>query len=126
MSAAYRNYKIYIGKDFRWTHIKSSNPEVESELYVQSVPSRADRLAVVGTKRIRSTEDITGEYINNWILLYTKSLIKKIEGNTLRKSSIVGITNDGQELYNEGKTEAIELQDNLHKDGRWFTFARRF
>ena len=66
------------------------------------------------------------DYILDWILNYAKALLKQIEGNTLRKSSIIGINNDGQQLLNEGLDAQKELQESLSRDGRWLAFAKRF
>jgi len=52
--------------------------------------------------------------------------VKKAEGNTLRKSDIIGVKNDGQQLYDEGENERKELEERLATEGRWVVFARRF
>ena len=76
-------------------------------------------------KRITNTETIQDEYILDWILNYSKALLKIIEGNTLRKSDIIGIKNDGADLVNEGVTDKKELQESLGRDSRWVCLARR-
>jgi len=81
---------------------------------------------VVGTKRIIEGEDITSEYLLDWILQYSKAQVKMIEGNTLRKSGAINIKNDGQELMNEGKEEVEALQKRLTTEGRWVAFARKY
>lgn len=126
MSEAYKNYRTYLGADMRWQFEKSENPDTEGGyLYVQNVPYGVSALAVIGTKRIVSNEYATQEYIKEWILSYSKALVKQCEGNILRKSGIVGIKNDGQELVNEGKEEMKDLQERLTKDGRWTAFLKR-
>lgn len=125
VTEAFKNYQIYVGSDMRWTYEKSDDPSVGGYLYLSCVPTDVTRLAVVGTKRITSTEDIVDEYILNWVLYYFKALVKQVEGNTLRKSSVIGIKNDGQELYGEGKEEMKELQTQLKTDGRWVMFGFR-
>lgn len=125
MSEAFRNYKIYVGTDFRWTFEKSEDPSAGGYLYAINVPSGSTELAVVGTKRVTATEDIKQEYILDFILSYTKALVKQVEGNTLRKAGIVDIKNDGQELVSEGKEEQKELQEQLGRDGRWVALVKR-
>ena len=71
-------------------------------------------------------EDIKSEYILDWILAYTKALVKMVEGNTIRKTKAIGIDQDGQQLYDEGKTEKEELEKKLAAEGRWMSFVRRF
>lgn len=126
MSEAFRNYQTYVGTDFRWQFIKSEDPNVTGGyLYCVNLPHGNDSLFVVGTKRVTSTEDIKQEYILDWILSYTKNLVKICEGNTLRKAGIVNIKNDGQELVTEGFAEKEKLQERLARDGRWCVLARR-
>ena len=72
------------------------------------------------------TEDVKSEYMLNWLLPYIKALVKKVEGNTLRKASSINVANDGQEMMDEGKEECIDLEKRLMEDGRWTAFARRF
>lgn len=127
MQEAFKNYKYYLGSEMRWTFIKSEDPEnVGGRLIVSNMPSGIQKIAVVGTKRITAGEDIKQEYILNWLLQYVKALVKQIEGNTLRKAGIINAPNDGQELMNEGKEEQKDMQEQLAKDGRWVTLARRF
>ncbi len=126
MSEAFKNYRYYIGTDFRWTFQKSEHYESEGGyLYVQRAPTGTDAITVVGTKRITSIDKITSEYQIDWIQRYVKSLLKLQEGNTLRKSGLVNIKNDGQELVNEGQEEKRELEEQLKKDGRWVVFVRK-
>ena len=124
MSEAFRNYRIYVGTDFRWVYDKSDDPSVGGYLYAINVPQGVQSLLVIGTKRITKNEDVKIEYALEWLLYYIKALVKQIEGNTLRKSGIVGIVNDGQELVTEGKEEMKDLQDRLARDSRWVVCAR--
>lgn len=126
MSEAFRNYRVYVGTDFRWTYVKSDDPAVGGYLYIINIPVECERVCAVGTKRILPDEDIKSEYILDWILRFTKAQVKMIEGNTLRKSDIIGVRNDGQQLFDEGKDEQTELQEKLAKDGRWVALAQRF
>ena len=71
-------------------------------------------------------EDITSEYILSWLLYYVKALVKQCEGNILRKVDAIDIRNDGNQLYNEGKEEKIELEKKLNIEGRWLSFIKRF
>lgn len=127
LSEAFKTYKRYVGSgaEFQWWFNKSEDPEVGGKLYYTGLPKGADKLFVVGTKRVRVNEDIKQEYILDWILRYSKAQLKMIEGNTLRKSDIIGIKNDGQALVDEGKEEMKELQEQLFNDGRWVALAKR-
>jgi hypothetical protein len=125
MSESFKTYKSYLGLQFTWTYEKSEDPTVGGYLYAINVPSGATKLYVVGTKRILENEDIKQEYILDFVLYYSKALLKMVEGNTLRKGDIIGAKNDGQEMYNEGKEEKKELEEKLSKDGRWVALASR-
>lgn len=125
MTEAYRNYRFYTGTDFRWHYERSEDPTQGGYLYTINMPLAVTRVCVVGTKRIMPDEDITSEHICNWLQYYAKALVKMIEGNTLRKSGLINVNNDGDQLVREGKEEMKELQDQLAKEGRWFTFVRR-
>lgn len=125
MSHAFQNYRTYLGVDFRWRYVRSEDPAVGGQLFMDHLPREADSVAVTGLKRIVPDEDIKDQHIIDWVLYYTKALVKMVEGNTLRKSDIVGIKNDGQEIYSEGKEEKTELQTRLRKEGRWATLAAR-
>lgn len=125
MSEAFRNYRIYVGTDFRYTYQKSEDPLVGGKLYAINVPSGVTHLAVVGTKRIVPGETIKVEYILDWVLAYSKALLKQIEGNTLRKSEIIGIKTDGGDFLREGTEEQKDLKEALAKDGRWVAIVKR-
>ena len=126
LSQAFRNYRIWVGADFRWSWEKSEDPDNEGGyLYAMNVPSQVDGLAVVGTKRITATEDIIQEPILDWILRYTKALVSIIEGNTLRAATIVDIKNYGDQLRQEGRDDKKELQEQLFRDSKWVALARR-
>lgn len=129
MSEAFRNYRYYIGTDFHFTFERVENPEgagYGGYLYMVNLPMNTIGVAVVGTKRIVPGEDITSEYILDWILKYVKAQVKMVEGNTLRKSDAIGVHNDGQRLLDEGKEEVAELQKKLAVEGKWVSFARKF
>jgi len=126
LGEAYRAYRNYIGAQMRWKFEKSDDPSTGGYLYSAGVPREASKLYVVGTRRIYTDEDIVSEHILNWILYYSKALLKQVEGNTLRKSDIIGVKNDGQALFDEGQNEMKDLQEQLRLDGRWVAFIRRF
>lgn len=126
MSEAFRNYRIYVGTDFRWVFDKSDDPTKGGYLYAINVPAATKSLLVVGTKRIIAEEDIKPEYILDWILYYAKALVKQVEGNVLRKASIVDVANDGQALVDEGREEMSDLQASLARDSRWVAFCKRY
>lgn len=125
LSEAFRNYRIYVGADFRWEYVKSEDPAVGGYLYFINLPAGVDRMAVVGTKRVTIEEDIKQEYILDTILRWTKALVKQAEGNTLRKSSIIDIKNDGQAMMDEGVKEIEDLKKEIELNGRWCAFIKR-
>jgi len=125
LSEAFRSYRAYVGTDFQFIWQKSEDMNVGGYLYAINVPAGTDKLYVIGTKRITEFEDVKIEPIYDWLLRYSKALLQQIEGNTLRKSSIVNIANDGQSMVNDGKERAKELEDRLAEDSRWVIFARK-
>lgn len=125
MSEAFRNYRIYVGTNFRhWFH-KSDDPTVGGYLYCTNVPAGVGSLFVIGTKRITKNENIKSQYILDWVLYYAKALVKQVEGNILRKTAIIDMPLDGQALYSEGREEQLKLQESLSKDARWVIFMKR-
>lgn len=118
-------YSIYVGHDFRWKFVRSEDPTEGGWLYVQSVPRGTQKLAIVGLKRIMPDEDIKDEFVLDWILRYSKALVKVMEGNTLRKAQMLGIQNDGESLVTEGKEEIRVLQRKLKQEGLWAVLAKR-
>jgi hypothetical protein len=70
-------------------------------------------------------EDITSEYVLDWLLQYIYALTKMAEGIILRKAGAIGITNDGGDLFNEGKEAKEKLEQKLAIEGRWMSFSRR-
>jgi hypothetical protein len=125
MSEAFRSYKIYVGTNFTWRFEKSDDPTIGGWLYAINTPGTTQSLYVEGTRRITLTEDIQTDYINDWVLQHSLAQLKQVEGNTLRKSSIIDVKNDGQEMVNEGKDEQVALKKKLAVDGRWVCLARR-
>lgn len=125
LSEAFRNYRVYTGTDFTWSFVPDKDTTQPGKLFVTNIPKQAQALFVVGTKRILPNEDINNEYINNWILYYTKALVKQVEGNTIRKAAIIDLGMDGQELVSEGKEEQKELQEQLKRNARWVALAKR-
>jgi len=136
MTEAFKNYKYYTGSDFRWQFERSSDPTVGGYLYMQNLPQYTTKVCLIGTKRFAETVqedsylgtdyDITDEFALQWLLYYIKSLVKQAEGNALRKSDIINIKNDGQALFNEGKEEKTELEQQLRDGAKWLAFCRRF
>ncbi len=125
LSEAFRNYRVYVGTDFQWYWEKSDDPTIGGYLYAVNVPNGTDKLYVVGTKRITEDEDVKIEPVLDWLYKYSKALVKQVEGNTLRKSSIIGIANDGQALVDEGKEEMKDLQEKLAEESRWLVFIKK-
>ncbi len=123
---AMEGYRIWLGQDFRWKFERSEDPDnVPGKLYVQSVPRGSGSLAVVGLKRIRPDDEITDDFILEWLLKYTLALCKAKEGNILRKANIIGIQNDGQNMLDEGIKEVEELQLKLSQESQWALLAAR-
>lgn len=125
MSEAFRNYRIYVGTDFRWTYQKSEDPAQGGWLYCINVPSGVQKLAVEGTKRITADETVKVDYILQWVLDYAKALLLYTEGNTLRKAGIIDVKHDGGDLTRESDARVKDLQEQLVRDGRWVAFVRR-
>lgn len=126
MSEAFRNYRIYVGTNFRHVFEKSDDPTVGGYLYCINVPTGVQSVYVVGTKRITEDEDLKVEVILNWIYYYVKALVKQIEGNTLRVVDIIDLKTDGQRLVDEGREEMKDLQDKLMKEAFWVMAIKRF
>jgi hypothetical protein len=126
LSSTFQMYRLYIGTDFRWTFVKSDDSRGMGKLMLVNLPFQVTRVCVVGAKRILETEDIKSEHILDWVLYYAKALVKLTEGNTLRKSSIINISNDGESLVTEGKDEVKAMQEKLMQEGRWMAMACRF
>lgn len=125
MSEAFRNYRIYVGTNFRFHWQKSDDPTTGGYVYAINVPNNVSSLFVIGTKRILSNENVTNEYILDWVLYYAKALVKQIEGNTLRKTAIIDTPIDGQAMIDEGREEVKDLQARLARDCRWVIMMKR-
>lgn len=125
MSEAFRSYQIYVGTNFRFAYKRSDDPTIGGHLYCVNVPANTQSLLAIGTKRITKNEDIKSQYILDWILFYSKALVKQIEGNTLRKTMIIDTPLDGAELLREGREEVKDLQESLARDSRWVIFMKR-
>ena len=125
LSESFRNYRVYVGSDMRWLWTKSEDPTKGGYLSIINVPTAAEKLCVIGTKRITAGESIKVEYIKDWVLNYSKALLKQIEGNTLRKGAICNVPTDGDTLVREGVEEQKDLKVALAENGRWVVFAKR-
>lgn len=137
LAEGYRTYKAYVGTDFQYSFIRSSDPALGPTLFVANMPIKSNTLAVLGTKQIirepregqswheADWEDIKDPVILDWLLRYAKALLKKAEGNVLRKSDLIGAKNDGQQIYSEGEDERKQLEEDLGVSGRWVMFGRR-
>ena len=125
MAEGFRNYKQYIGANFRWDFVRSDDPASGGFVYAKNIPNSAASLCVIGTKRILRNENIKSQYILDWILRYTKALVMMIEGNTLRKTMIIDTPIDGAELVREGREDMLRLQTELARDSRWVIMAQR-
>lgn len=123
---AMEGYRIYMGQDFRWRYERSNNQaQTPGRLYVQSAPRGSTKLAVVGLKWILDDEDITDDFILDWVLKYTLALVKVKEGNVLRKAQIIGIQNDGEQMLQEGIEAVKDLQERLARESQWALLASR-
>ena len=125
VSHTFEGYRIYLGNDFRWKFIRSEDSTEGGWLYLQQIPESSSKVAVVGTKRIIADEDITDEFIYNWLREHAKAKTKVYEGNILRKAQIIGIANDGQNMVDEGMQEMKDLEEALRKEGRWAMLGQR-
>lgn len=129
LSETYKNYQVYMGKDFHWTFVPYDDPDDSlqkgGDIYMENLPQSCGSVCVVGTRRIYPTEDLKHEFILDWMLRYSKAQLKMIEGNTLRKADIINAKNDGQELFNEGKEELEAAKKDLAINGRWVSFSKR-
>lgn len=128
LTDTYKNYNIYMGKDFQTRFIPASDPNDTNgggKLYITNPPPGCTAVAVTGAKRIFEDEDIPEQDIYDFILRYAKCLCRIAEGNVLRKASIVGVNNDGQENINEAKEDLKELQLELSNNSRWIVFGGR-
>jgi len=125
MSEAFRNYRMYVGTNFRWHFEKSDVPGVGGYLYAINVPMGVGSLYVEGTRRILEDEVVTTEVVLNWLYYYTKALVKQVEGHALRVAGIIDITTDGQQMVDEGREEQKDLQETLKKESWWTIFAKR-
>lgn len=125
LASAYQHYRVYVGTDFHWTFAPNQDPTAQGDLYVQHVPNNSTGLMIVGSKRITVEEDVVSEHIVDWLLWYVKALVKKAEGNLLRKSDVIGVSNDGQQLYDEGAKEEEDLRERLFEESQWQAMAKR-
>lgn len=121
-----KNYRIYIGNEFKWKFVNSGDVTEPSYILCNNIPVGSTGLTVIGAKRISLDDDITHEHILEWVLEYFRSLVKISEGRLLRVTDIVGIKNDGAALLSEGKEEKKALEDRLAVEGRWLAMSRRF
>jgi hypothetical protein len=103
----------------------SQDPTIGGTLFVQNSPTLANKLAVIGTQRILSGDDITNEFILDHILRGSKYYLYMKEGNILRKSSLINLRNDGTELIQENEARWREWKEELQKDARWVSIASR-
>lgn len=126
MTEAFKNYKGYIGGDFKWYFERSTDPAIGGQLHMYNLPQNVSKVFVLGTKQYNEDDDIVDDQVLVWLLPYAKALVKQAEGNSLRKSSAIGVNNDGQALYNEGKEEMEVLQKQLFESGRWVAFTQKF
>jgi len=56
LSEAFRNYRYYMGTDFKFHYEKSDNPTVGGVLYLSNLPGPTCTVCCVGTKRIVTDE----------------------------------------------------------------------
>jgi len=128
LSETYKNFMVYMGKDFHWTWVPSEAPSTVNgggSLFVENLPSGSAKLCVVGSRRLYDTDDITEGYPLDWILRYSKALLRISEGSLLRKAGIIGVANDGDTLVKEGREDLDLLQKELKASGRWLAFVHR-
>lgn len=125
LAHSFQEYSVYIGRDFHYQFVDSHDPATAPMLLVENVPAGADKVCVIGARRIDANEDIKSEHILDFLLYYIKALVKMGEGAILRKADINNINNDGQIQYQEGVSEKKELEERLAVEGRWLSFCKR-
>jgi len=125
MTESFKMYRTYMGADFNWHWEKSEDPTVGGYLYVKRPPAGTSTLTLVGTKRIRPSESITQEFLQDWILRYAKALTMIIEGQAIRIGKAIGISQDGDDFVREGREDATKLKDELKRNGMWVLLVKR-
>lgn len=126
LTEALKNYQTYLGLGFQWMFEPNmADPEGKGTLLLQNIPGGVTKVFIIGTRRIISSDKIEDQFINDWLLRYTKALVKQVEGSSLRKSNIIIPGLDGQEMVSEGTEEMKTLQDELRVNARWVSFAKR-
>lgn len=129
LSETYKTYMTYMAKDFDWTFLPvddANDTNGGGSLFVQNVPNGCSRLCVIGSQRVFPDDDITNQYILDWLINYSRALVMVTEGGTLRKGDIIGVKNDGSDIISDAKEEIKSLRDDLKANGRWLGFLRRF
>jgi len=53
LGETYRNYRYYIGEDFKWQFEPSGNPLLGGQLFLHMLPTGVGRIAVIGTKLLK-------------------------------------------------------------------------
>lgn len=125
LNEAYKLYRNYLGADFRFYWKRSDDPKVGGTLFLENLSSQASNIEIVGTKRIMEDEDVTQEYIVNWLLLASKAQVKMAEGNALRKGELIGLKTDGASYIDEGQKLWDEMKSDLEKNSRWVSLVAR-
>ena len=125
LSETYKMMKQYLGATFTWKFEMSTAIDEGGYLYYQNLPSGNGSLLVVGTQRITQLETIDDQYIQDWVLEYSKALLLCSEGNIHRKAQIAGMQTDGQQMVTEGMALKDKLQEQLILGGRWVALAKR-
>ena len=64
LSEAFRNYRYYMGTDFKFHFEKSDDPKIGGVLFLTNLPGPSTSIAVVGTKRI-VTDTVRVSILNN-------------------------------------------------------------
>jgi hypothetical protein len=126
LGEALKNYKSYLSLGFDWTYeMNKEDPEGKGSLYVRNVGAGTSAFFVVGSRRILKADQIKDQYILDFLLRYTKALVKQVEGSSIRKANMIVQGLDGQSLVDEGIQEMKDLQNELRINGRWVLMARR-
>ncbi len=113
--------RTFLASRFRWRWLRPY-------LYVDGMTTSAANLVVQYLKKYDytdPTQDITGGPLD-WVIRYATALLKQREGRILRMGSVIQAPLDGSELMSEGKTEQIEIMNDLRRVRAVMPIGRSF
>jgi len=125
MASAFAAMRVYIGSDFNWKCLPSFDPDEGPYVVWEHKPSGVTQLCLLGLYRIREVDNVVSQHILDWIIEYSHALFLIAEGNVLRKASVIGLNNDGNQMIQEGKEKKEKLEQRLVEEGRWVVMGKR-